>query len=90
MDPEFADAHLQLGNFYSDESKIPEAVTAYQEALQIDPNLADAHYRLAQLHRRTEKGAAAASELALYQELHQEQLTEKEKKCNKFSGSSSP
>jgi tetratricopeptide (TPR) repeat protein len=80
LDPRFADARLQLGNLYAEENKIPEAIAAYEEALRIDPNSADAHYRLAQLYRRTEKRAEARKELALYQKLHQEQMTEKEKK----------
>jgi tetratricopeptide (TPR) repeat protein len=80
LDPSFADARLQLGNLYAEENKIPEAISAYREAIQIDPNLAEAHYRLAQLYRRTEKSAEARQELALYQELHQEQITEKDKK----------
>jgi tetratricopeptide (TPR) repeat protein len=80
LDPKFADAQLQLGNLYSDENKIPEAVAAYEETIRIDPNSADAHYRLAQLYRRTGKSVEARKELALYQRLHQEQMTEKEKK----------
>lgn len=80
LDPKLADAQLQLGNLYSDENKIPEAVAAYEEALRIDPNLADAHYRLAQFYRRTGKSAEARTELALYQRLHQEQVTEKDEK----------
>lgn len=80
LDPKFADARLQLGNLYADESKILEAIAEYEEAIRIDPDLEDAHYRLAQLYRRTEKTSEAQKELALYQKLHQEQLTEKEKK----------
>jgi tetratricopeptide (TPR) repeat protein len=80
LDPKFADAQLQLGNLYSDENKIPEAVGAYEEALRIDSNLADAHYRLAQLYRRMGKTVEAQKELVIYQRLHQEQMTETEKK----------
>jgi tetratricopeptide (TPR) repeat protein len=80
LDPKFADAQFQLGNLYSDENRIPEAVAAYQEALRIDSNLADAHYRLGQLYRRTGRGDEALKELDLYQRLHQEQITEKDKK----------
>jgi tetratricopeptide (TPR) repeat protein len=80
LNPRFADAHVQLGNLYSEESKIPEAIAAYEGAIRIDPQLADAHYRLAQLYRRTGRGDKAQRELAIYQRLHQEQLTEKEKK----------
>jgi tetratricopeptide (TPR) repeat protein len=80
LDPKFADARLQLGILYAGDSRIPEAIAEYEEAIRIDPDLEDAHYRLAQLYRRTEKTAEARKELALYQKLHQEQLTEKEKK----------
>lgn len=80
LDPKFADAQFQLGNLYSEENKIPEAVAAYREALRIDSNLADAHYRLGQLYRRTGKSVEARKELDLYQRLHQEQITEKDKK----------
>jgi tetratricopeptide (TPR) repeat protein len=80
LDPKFADAHLQLGNLYSDENKTPEAIAEYEEAIRIDPDQVDAHYHLAQLYHRTEKSAEAQKELALYQKLHQEQMTEKEKK----------
>jgi len=80
LDPKFADAQLQLGNLYSEENQIPEAVAAYREALRIDSNLADAHYRLGQLYRRTGKSVEARKELDLYQRLHQEQITEKDKK----------
>ena len=80
LDPKFADAQFQLGNLYSEENKIPEAIAAYQEALRIDSNLADAHYRLGQLYRRTGRGDDAQKELVIYQRLHQEQITEKDKK----------
>src|SRR5271157_1554297 len=80
LDPKFADAQFQLGNLYSEENQIPEAVAAYREALRIDSNLADAHYRLGQLYRRTGKSVEARKELDLYQRLHQEQITEKDKK----------
>jgi tetratricopeptide (TPR) repeat protein len=80
LDPKFADAQFQLGNLYSDENRILEAVAAYQEALRIDSNLADAHYRLGQLYRRTGKSVEARKELEVYQRLHQQQITEKDKK----------
>jgi tetratricopeptide (TPR) repeat protein len=80
LNPRFADARFQLGNLYSEENKIPEAIAAYEEATRIDPQLADAHYHLAQLYRRTGRGDKAQRELAIYQRLHQEQITEKEKK----------
>jgi len=84
LDPELADARLQLGNLYSDENKISEAVAAYEEALRIDPNSADAHYHLAQLYRRTGKSVEARNELAVYQRLHQKQIADQDKKFSEI------
>jgi len=84
LDPKFADARLQLGNLYSEESKIPEAIAAYNEAIRIDANLPDAHYRLGQLYRRTGREAEAQKELGIYQVLHQEQVKEKDKGRSKI------
>jgi tetratricopeptide (TPR) repeat protein len=84
LDPKFAGALLQLGNLYSDEDKIPEAISAYEEAIKIDADLVDAHYHLAQLYHRTGKSAEAQKEVALYQRLHQQQLTEREKERNEI------
>ena len=80
FDPKFADAQLQLGNLYSDQNRIPEALAAYQAALRIDPNLADAHYRLGQVYRRTGNSVEAQKEFDFYQRLHEVQITEKDKK----------
>ncbi|MGB9485722.1 MAG: tetratricopeptide repeat protein, partial [Terriglobia bacterium] len=39
LDPSSSDAHLQLGNLYSQRNKYAEAVPEYQEALRLSPNL---------------------------------------------------
>src|SRR5262249_24457752 len=53
LDPKFADAHLQLGNLYSDQTKYAAAVPEYQKALAQNSDLADAHYRLGQAYVHT-------------------------------------
>jgi tetratricopeptide (TPR) repeat protein len=59
LDPKLAESRLQLGNLYSDQSKYPEAIPEYLRALDLDPDLGDAHYRLGQAHVRTgQKGPA--------------------------------
>lgn len=79
LDAKFADPHVQLGNLYSDQNKIQEAVSEYKEAIKINPGMADAYYHLALLHRRAGGSAQAQKEFATYQRLHQQQLAERDK-----------
>jgi tetratricopeptide (TPR) repeat protein len=71
LDPQFADALLELGALYAEQAKYSDAISEYHRALAISPDLAPAHYRLAQAYARTGDSAAAQTELALYQHLQQ-------------------
>src|SRR5262249_40700495 len=42
LDPKLSEAHLQLGNLYSDQKKYAAAIPEYTRALQLDSDLADA------------------------------------------------
>ena len=42
-----AETDYNLGNKYASQGKLEDAVTAYQQAITLDPNLAPAHYNLA-------------------------------------------
>ena len=53
LDPNLAEAHLQLGNSYSDQNKHSEAIPEYVLALKLNPDLADGYYRLGQAYVRT-------------------------------------
>ena len=53
LGPKLAEAHLQLGNLYSDQGRYADAVPEYQSALEINADLADAHYRLGQAYVHT-------------------------------------
>jgi Tfp pilus assembly protein PilF len=50
LDPLYPDTHLQLGNLYSPRRRDAEAVSEYQQALKLSPNLSDAHFRLGQAY----------------------------------------
>ncbi len=69
LDPRFADAHLELGALYAEQAKYPDAVREYRRAIAINPDLAAAHYRLAQAYARTGDRVAAETELGLYEHL---------------------
>jgi tetratricopeptide (TPR) repeat protein len=79
LDPKLADAHLQLGNLYSDQSKYAEAIPEYVRALELDPDLADAHYRLGQAYVRTGQKESAQLQLQVYQKIHEQNLADLEK-----------
>jgi len=79
LDPKFPEAHLQLGNLYSDQKKYEVAIAQYQQAIALNPDLADAHYRLGQALVHTGKKEQAQEQLRLYQKLRTEHLSELER-----------
>ena len=79
LDPKLAEAHLQLGNLYSDQSKYPEAIPEYVRTLELNPDLADAHYRLGQAYVRTGQKALAEEQLQVYQRIREQHLEDLEK-----------
>jgi tetratricopeptide (TPR) repeat protein len=79
LDPKLADAQLQLGNLYSDQSKYAEAVPHYKRALELNADLADAHYRLGQAYVRTGEKDQAQQELQVYQQLRAQHLADLDK-----------
>jgi tetratricopeptide (TPR) repeat protein len=79
LDPTLADAQLQLGNLYSDRSKYAEAIPHYKRALDLNSDLADAHYRLGQAYVRTGEKDRAQQELQLYQQLRTQHLADLDK-----------
>jgi tetratricopeptide (TPR) repeat protein len=79
LEPKLAEAHLQLGNLYSDQSKYPEAIPEYARALELNPDLADAHYRLGQAYVRTGQKESAQEQLQVYQKIREQHLEDLEK-----------
>ncbi len=79
LDPKLAEAHLQIGNLYSDQRNYPDAIAEYRRALELNPNLADAHYRLGQDYVHTGQKDRAQPEFEVYQRLRAEHLAEIDK-----------
>lgn len=79
LDPNLAEAHLQLGNLYSDQSKYAESIPEYKEALENNSQLPDAHYRLGQAYVHTGKKDLAQKEFDVYQQLRAQHLAEVDK-----------
>jgi len=76
LDPSYADAHVELGNLYSQERQYAKAVPEYQRALQLNSNLSDGYYRLGQAYVHLGKMELAQKEFALHQKLYTRHLTE--------------
>jgi tetratricopeptide (TPR) repeat protein len=69
LDPKFGHAYLELGILYSDRGDSSQAIAAYRDAIEANPGLEDAHYRLAQIYSRTKEKSKAQVELQLYKQL---------------------
>jgi tetratricopeptide (TPR) repeat protein len=79
LDPKSAEAHLQLGNLYSDQNKYAESIPEYERALEFSPDLADIHYRLGQAYVHTGQKDRAQQQFQVYQQLRAEHLAEIDK-----------
>ena len=79
LDPKLAEAHLQLGNLYSDQNKYAEAIPEYKRALELNSDLADAYYRLGQAYVRTGEKGRAQEQFQVYQKIREQHLADLEK-----------
>ena len=73
LDPRLGAAYLQLGVLCSDRKDFPSAISAYQKTVEASASMPEqeqeAHYRLAQVYRRTGEKVKAQQELQLYDQL---------------------
>lgn len=69
LDPNDADAHLQLGMLYDEQNATARAVGEYLAAIRVDPRLASAHYHLAHDYVRLGEKDKAGAEFERYEKL---------------------
>ena len=69
LDRKFAKGFLELGVLLSDQQRYQEAIAQLQAAARLEPDLAQAHYRLAQAYQRTGQNRLAAKELEIFERL---------------------
>jgi tetratricopeptide (TPR) repeat protein len=79
LDPRVSAAYVQLGVLYSDRKDFPQAISAYQKAIDASPGSEEAHYRLAQVYRRTGEKLKAQQQLELYQQISKKKEEEVER-----------
>ena len=80
LDPNFADAYLQLGTVYADQKDLKQAIPAYQKAIAIDGKLSEAHYRLAQAYAATGDMTRSREQIELYKQISRETAAERERR----------
>ena len=73
------EAHVQLGDLYADEHLYAKSVPEYRRALELNPNLSDAHYRLATDYIHMGEKEKAQQEFAIYQKLRADHLAQVDK-----------
>ena len=87
LQPDFPEAHLELGGVYAARQQDQKAVVEYLEAIRQDPASDSAHYRLAQVYRDLNQLDLATQELGRYQELsrlRQEELKQSRSLVKQF------
>jgi tetratricopeptide (TPR) repeat protein len=73
IDPKCGEAYLQLGILSSSKRSFDTAIDFYKKAITANPQLADAHYRLAMAYDRTGQPSKAKQELLLHDQIKQQQ-----------------
>ena len=79
LDSHCSDAYLQLGNLSSSRRQYDKAIGYYLQAIEFNPQLSEAHYRLGTAYDRVGERAKAALEFAQHDKLEKEQAAEVER-----------
>ena len=67
LDPHLGMGYLQLGILYADRKDLHRAIGAFQSAINVDSDMEEAHYRLAQAYRMIGEARKSHQELEIYQ-----------------------
>jgi tetratricopeptide (TPR) repeat protein len=79
LDGSIPEAHLQLGDLYANQHQYEKSIPEYVRAIELNPNLSDAHYRLGTDYVHVGQKDQAQKEFAVYQKLRAEHLAEVDK-----------
>jgi tetratricopeptide (TPR) repeat protein len=73
IDSKCSEAYLQLGILSASQREFEKAIGFYTKAIEGDPELADAHYRLGVAYDRTGQSVKAKREFQLHDQIKQQQ-----------------
>jgi len=76
LDPKCAEGYLELGNLSAGEKQWEQAIRHYTNAIQADPQLSEAHYRLGVAYERTGEKDKAREQFQLHDTIAEEQAAE--------------
>jgi tetratricopeptide (TPR) repeat protein len=79
LDNNLPEAHVQLGDLYAGQHQYDKSIPEYVRALELNPYLSDAHYRLGTDYVHIGQKDQAQREFAVYQKLRAEHLAETDK-----------
>ncbi len=73
LDPHFADAYLQLGIVRASRGDLSRSIVSYKKAIAANPDLAEAHFRLAQAYKKIGNSANAQREFQAYEQIQKKE-----------------
>lgn len=76
LDPQCADGYLQLGNLSAGQMQWEQAIGLYLKAIQVNPHLSEAHYRLGVAYKHAGDNAKANDQFRLHDAITREQAAE--------------
>ena len=71
-DPNFYEAHYELGILYQDQQKYQDAIGEFNQTVKLRPDFNRAHYRLVIMYTRTNQKQLADEHLAILKQIKQE------------------
>lgn len=66
IEPDFAQAHFELGNVFEHKGEIDTAIGEFQSAARLDASYAEPHFALARMYRKLGRESAAREEVQTY------------------------
>ncbi|MGA7157499.1 MAG: FG-GAP-like repeat-containing protein [Acidobacteriaceae bacterium] len=79
LDATCGDAYLEMGVLAAQRNDLPAAIGYYSKAIEADPMMPDAYYRLAKAYERTGQQDKAKSAFAMHDQVTREQATATER-----------
>jgi tetratricopeptide (TPR) repeat protein len=76
LDTKCSDGYLELGNLDASLKQYPAAIGSYKKAIEVSPELSEAHYRLAVAYQRVGDQTSAQAEFRIHDEIEKKLAAE--------------